>query len=96
MLTIAGIDFPQVGQRPLIALDKTAGTELAGITDVETTRPAAVFRVTNLSDLGISLDDLDDALLTMNGVQRRITSHKPMPAPTGQGAGEVYCFLEGV
>lgn len=76
----------------------TEGVDLGGPIAVETTRPIASIMHQNLTDLGLTIDDIndnsDDCILTMNGTNRRVTSAKPMPSPAGEGDGEIYLFLE--
>lgn len=93
-LTVSGTDYPQPGQPPLGFIEKTDGIDIPGLTDIETTLPAAVARVANLTALGLTVDDLDGNNLLMNGKDWTIKSHKLFPSPNGEEDGEVFCFLE--
>lgn len=71
----------------------TDGVDLGGIVTIETTRPMASLRYGDILALGLTRDDLDGSILTMNEIARKISSHKPMPSPRGEADGEVYLFL---
>jgi hypothetical protein len=84
----------------LIVIDKTsgvpvprAGQRFAGDPDVDTLGPAAVVRVTALTDAGLTRADLRRASLTMNGQTYRIESTVPRSTPGGEADGEVYLML---
>jgi hypothetical protein len=80
---------------PVCVIDRTSGVEVtegSGI-DVKTIRPAAVMRMRELSDLGLSREDLEDATLDLNGKLWRVKATMPKPAPTGEADGELYLFL---
>jgi len=80
---------------PLRVIDRTSGVEVtegSGV-DVKTIRPAAVLRMRELTDLGFSRDDLEDATLDLNGRLWRVKATMPKPAPTGEADGELYLFL---
>ena len=97
-LDIAGTVYPQPGQPPLRAIDMTEGVDLGGPIEVETTRPIASIIAQRLVDYGLTVDDIngniDDCILNMNGVNRKITSAKAMPSPSGEDDGQIYLFLE--
>ncbi len=61
--------------------------------DVKTIRPAAIIRMRELADRGLSRDDLEDALIELNGKLWRVKATMPKPAPTGEADGELYLFL---
>ncbi len=67
-------------------------TEGSGV-DVKTIRPAAIIRMRELADRGLSRDDLEDALIELNGKLWRVKATMPKPAPTGEADGELYLFL---
>ena len=61
--------------------------------DVKTIRPAAIIRMRELADRGLSRDDLEDALIELNGKLWRVKATMPKPAPTGEADGELCLFL---
>lgn len=89
---------------PLLAIDKTAGTEATfggsssrGNIDfsdigVMTVIPAAKVRAIDLA--GIDLADLRDATIALNGKTWTIMDHQLEPVTTGEGGGEVRLILE--
>lgn len=80
---------------PIRAIDCTSGievTEGSGI-DMKTIRPAAIVRMRELAERGLSRDDLEDALLELNGNIWRVKATMPKPAPTGEADGELCLFL---
>ena len=80
---------------PMRVIDRTSGVEVtegSGV-DVKTIRPAAVLRMREFTDLGLSRDDLEDAILDLNGRLWRVKATMPKPAPTGEADGELYLFL---
>lgn len=91
-LTVGATVYPLSGT--LRFLDKTAGLQLPGTLEVETVQPVAMGRVKDIVALGLTLDDLDDATLLMNGKTWLVKSHRPMPSPGGEADGEVALLLE--
>jgi hypothetical protein len=76
-------------------IDRTSGVEVtegSGV-DVKTIRPAAVLRMRELTGLGLSRQDLEDAVLELNGRLWWVKATMPKPAPTGETDGELYLFL---
>lgn len=90
VLTVLGVEYP------INILNKTVGVDLAGDIDIETSRPMAAAMVGDILDQGLQLSDLDQAVLTMDGKNYEITSHKPAPTTSGEADGEVYMFLERI
>lgn len=89
-LTIDGTDGAVI---ELTAIDKTVGVEVSFKgSDVITIRPAAIVKATDLAD--IALASLRNASLEMNGKTWTVTGHGYVPAPTGEGQGEIRLFLE--
>ncbi|RWE11569.1 MAG: hypothetical protein EOS61_15680 [Mesorhizobium sp.] len=77
---------------PIRAIDKTAPKTIGFQgADVLTVGPSAAVRASDL--VGIDLADLRDAELTMNGTTWIVKSHQPIPAPTGEAAGEILLIL---
>lgn len=88
-LTLAtGLEFTS-----LTALDKTAGINTGNDVQVPTLEPAAGFRMRELLDNGISLKQLPDATLEMNGFVWTVASYKLRPSPRGENEGEVFLLL---
>ena len=80
---------------PIRAIDCTSGievTEGSGI-DVKTIRPAAIVRMRELAERGLSRDDLEDAAIELNGKLWRVKACMPKPGPSGEANGELYLFL---
>ena len=80
---------------PVRVIDMTSGVEVtegSGV-DVKTIRPAAVLRMRELTDLGLSREYLEDATLDLNDKLWRVKATMPKPAPTGEADGELYLFL---
>ena len=80
---------------PIRAIDCTSGievTEGSGI-DVKTIRPAAIIRMRELAERGLSRDDLEDAAIELNGKLWRVKASMPKPGPSGEANGELYIFL---
>lgn len=90
VLTISGQTYPTT------FIDKTAGASLGGPVEIETTRPAATARVADLILLGLTVDDLEEAAVAMNGNNWRVMSTRPVPSPNGEADGEVYMFLQKI
>ena len=76
------------------AIDRTAGVTLALGVDVETVRPSATIIAADLAALGLTADDLDDAIIRMNSVDWRIQSVQPLPSTNGEADGEYLLMLE--
>lgn len=81
------------GSITLSAIDKTAGIEVAGGIDVQTILPAAVIRMAELIGKGVSRLDLDGATLTLNGKAWLVETHRLVPGPGGEAAGECLLLL---
>ena len=80
---------------PIRAIDCTSGievTEGSGV-EVKTIRPAAIVRMRELAELGLSRDDLEDAALDLNEKIWRVKASMPKPGPSGEAQGELYLFL---
>ncbi|AZO38635.1 MAG: hypothetical protein EOS81_10635 [Mesorhizobium sp.] len=90
-LTIACGEVPKA----LRAIDKTnpAALNFRGV-DVLDVKPSATIRASDLA--GIDPANLRDADLTLNGKSWRVVSHQPLPAPTGEAAGEIMLVLSEV
>lgn len=84
-----------VSAATITAIDKSAGVVLADAKDpaVQTVRPGARVRMAELTANGITLLDLDNATLAMNGKTWTVKAHRPMPNPNGEGEGEVLLLL---
>ena len=80
---------------PIRAIDCTSGievTEGSGI-DVKTIRPAAIVRMRELAERGLSRDDLEDAAIELNDKLWRVKASMSKPGPSGEANGELYLFL---
>jgi hypothetical protein len=97
VLTVGGVDYPAAGAPPLRFMDKTAGISLAGPgIEIETARPAAAARVSDILALGLTIDQLERQTVYMNSGNFRIMTIKPVQSPNGENDGEVYLFLERI
>lgn len=91
-LTLAGASSSIDG---LTILDKTAGVDVGdGDVNVQTILPAAVLRVVELTENGVSVDQLPKAIVEFNNSRWRVKSYRPKPTLKGERDGEVYLFLE--
>jgi len=78
----------------LTALDKTSGIDTGEQGPlVQTIRPAACFRVSELLSRGVTVASLTGATLEMNGLQWKVSSHRAKPSPNGEAKGEVFLIL---
>lgn len=99
--------YSVLGVPAVLTLDDTAGTTLDDLTvidgtsgtevgfkgaDVLTIRPTATVKAPDLAT--IDLADLRDATIAFNGKTWTIVDHMPIPAPTGEGQGEIRLILE--
>lgn len=82
--------------KDVTVLDKTAGVALAAADNIEiqSIKPAAIVRMSELSANGLSREALDGAQLALNGSSWTIKSTQPRPSPDGEAKGELYLFLE--
>jgi len=89
VLTVACGDPPMT----LRAIDKTnpAALNFKGV-DVLDTKPSAMVRAVDLANVAPAA--LRDASLSLNGKDWTIKSHETVPAPTGEGFGEIRLILE--
>lgn len=100
VLTVACGDPPIA----LTVIDKTAGSSSSfgnganrnglNFSDVNvmTVLPACMVRATDLAD--VEPAKLRDAQIAFNGKTWRVMDHEPVPAPTGEGQGEIRLILE--
>ncbi len=91
-VTLTPVDgFPHT----ISAIDRSAGVAVGDPNGVEldTIKPAAVIRATDLAGAGLVTLDLDGAALTMNGKTWRVESWRALPGPAGEGTGEIMLFL---
>lgn len=78
----------------LTVIDKTSGVALGNNVEIGTLVPGAVLQVSDLTDAGLSADDLVEATIVFNGGTWRIASHYPKPVPSGEASGEIVMVLE--
>lgn len=90
------VTAPGVPLQDVTVLDLSEGVDIDQGRDisVQTLRPAAAVRASELVDKNIRPNDLLDGTITFGGVAWTIRSHKPKPAPTGEADGEIYLILE--
>ena len=74
-------------------IDKTAGTDVGDSIDIQTIRPAADIRASEVLAAGFTPGDLDGGTLTIDGRAWRIDSHFPRPGPAGETGGEIRMIL---
>ena len=77
----------------VMAIDKTEGLELTDQNGLQTIRPAASIRMSQLTDAGIAHAELDNGSLALTDKTWRIHSHLLRPTPDGELKGEVILFL---
>jgi hypothetical protein len=77
----------------LSVIDGTSGIVLTDKVGVETVRPIAYVRNTELASNGISSSDLPDSELTLNGSTWRVKASRPRPSPNGESDGETMLIL---
>ncbi len=76
------------------AIDKTAGISLPDArTQIDTVRPVALVRARELETLGITVSDLPEGSLVINGATWRIKSYQPRTSPEGEADGEIMLIL---
>lgn len=77
-------------------LDKTSGEEVADRGDLtrQILVPAARVRVIELTDKGVDVESMVDAVLTFNGGSWIVLSYQYMPSKFGRAGGEVQLLLE--
>ena len=75
-------------------VDKTSGVEIQESGEaVQTVRPVAYVRATELIEKGIDPDDLDGATLDMNSKSWRVESVQTKPVPWGGAASGEYQMI---
>ena len=83
-----------VGVFDIAAIDDTAGVLLPGPIGIESLHPAAAVRSVDLAALGITVAQLDNQALALNGKSWKIIAHRMKPSPAGEADGEVILILE--
>lgn len=75
-------------------LDKSAGADVGDKgAQIQTIKPACKLRMTELTALGVAVENLPDAKLQMNGVQYAVTTYKLVPNPNGPRDGQVLAVV---
>jgi|HubBroStandDraft_5_1064220.scaffolds.fasta_scaffold768054_1 hypothetical protein len=64
-----------------------------GAFGLQTIRPVAYVRATELNTNAITPYELEDASIVFNANTWRIESHQPKPSPGGEAAGEIMLIL---
>lgn len=78
----------------LTAIDKTSGVEIGNSSvDVGTVRPVMALRASELKDLGLRPQDLEEGIATLNGREWTIKTTILRPSPNGENDGEIYAVL---
>lgn len=78
----------------LTVIDKTAGLSIGDNVETPTLKPAAIIRMQELTDKGITREQLDDALVRFNENTWKISSTQPRPVPNGgESKGELLLWL---
>ncbi len=78
----------------ILALDKTAGISIPDArTQIDTVRPVALVRARELEALGITVSDLPEGTLAINGATWRIKDYRPEPSPYGEADGLIMLIL---
>lgn len=79
----------------LTVVDRTAGLVMtdAGNVDVQTVLPAALVRMSELTENGIAAAGLDGREIAFNGKTWRVESTRPKPSPEGEATGELVLLL---
>lgn len=78
------------------AIDKTNGIAITDTrTQIDTIRPVALVRARELEALGITMQDLPEGAITLNGATWTIKSYQRVPSPFGEDDGEIRLILTG-
>lgn len=80
----------------LRVLDITAGASVGREVQMDTIRPAADVRATELASHGLSPEGLLDSTLTLSSKDWTVKSFIPLPSPDGEASGEYRLLLEEV
>ena len=75
------------------AIDKTSGLEINDQENLQTIRPAATVRMSEVTAAGIAHSELDGGSLAIAGKTWRIHSHFLTPNPDGELKGQVVLLL---
>ncbi len=76
------------------AVDKTTGISIPDArTQIDTVRPVALVRARELETLGITVSDLPEGSLVVNGTTWIIKSYRVRTSPYGEADGEVMLIL---
>lgn len=92
----ATLSVTSTGSDPITirVIDKSAGVETGDQPQVQTLRPAAAVRRYELEAKGVTLEDLEGALLEFSGGTWIIESYLPKPNPkAGEAGGELYLLI---
>lgn len=80
------------GEYALTVIHKTEGITIEEGVNVYSNKPAVTVRMAQLTDYGLTEDDINDATLAYNGVTWTVKAHQPRTFPSG--AGEMWLILE--
>lgn len=90
----ATLDIDTGSPHSITAIDHTSGVEVGSASgaDVQTVRPVAAVRVSELDGLGLTREMLRNGTIALNGKTWVIHSTLPKPAP--EGDGEMWLILK--
>jgi hypothetical protein len=86
---------PNIGEPITVnVIDKTAGQTLLDLkTHIQTIVPAAIIRVQDLLNVGVSRSELRGGHVELGGKCWKISSTQPKPGPAGEDSGEILLIL---
>lgn len=77
----------------LTVIDKTVGVTVPDKTLIETVKPGACVRVSELTDNGLTRADLSGLAISFNSGDWTIKAAHPRPSPNGESDGEYLLVL---
>ncbi len=95
VIAVTALLVTRAGQeKTLNVIDKTTGVAVAlGDTSVQTIKPAAAVRMTELAEKNLGLADVDDGQIEFNGTKWRINNYMLRPGLGGESKGEAFLLL---
>jgi hypothetical protein len=89
----AELDVGTPAAAAVTVIDKTVDAKTGQWLELQTVRPVAAVRATELLAAGATFDELDGGQIAFNSKTYRIESHRLKPSPYGEAMGEVYLIL---